>query len=38
MPDPAKTDIAYRSRDEVLVGTDFGGACANKTTATLARR
>ena len=27
MPEPAKTDIGYRSRNEVLVGTDFGGAC-----------
>lgn len=25
MPEPAKTDIGYRSRNEVLVGTDFGG-------------
>jgi prolyl oligopeptidase len=25
MPQTAKTNIAYRSRDEVLVGTDFGG-------------
>ncbi|EJK57839.1 hypothetical protein THAOC_22079 [Thalassiosira oceanica] len=24
LPDPAKTRISYRSRDEVLVGTDFG--------------
>ena len=24
VPDPAKTRISYRSRDEVLVGTDFG--------------
>lgn len=24
LPHPAKTDAAYRSRDEVLVGTDFG--------------
>ncbi|KAH8063377.1 serine-type exopeptidase [Aureococcus anophagefferens] len=25
MPTPAKTQIAYRGRDECLVGTDFGG-------------
>ncbi|KAL7539110.1 hypothetical protein ACHAWF_006302 [Thalassiosira exigua] len=25
LPEPAKTRVAYRSRDEVLVGTDFGG-------------
>jgi len=25
LPTPAKTRISYRSRDEVLVGTDFGG-------------
>ena len=24
LPEPAKTQISYRSRDEVLVGTDFG--------------
>ena len=24
LPDPAKTDVSYRSRDEVLIGTDFG--------------
>jgi len=25
MPDPAKTNISYRSRNECIVGTDFGG-------------
>jgi len=25
LPDPAKTTVSYRSRDEVLVATDFGG-------------
>ena len=32
LPEPAKTNVSYRSRDELLIGTDFNGDGKDFTT------